>query len=127
MLGKVASITATVLLAGCGILDLNGPDIKYWGGPYRIEPVPEEWAVWYAEVEACWGMSGNFGAIEWYGASRIKYGDRWASGLIQGNRITMASRMERHLRHEMSHHVSWRGDELHYYDEYGRIRVPCDE
>lgn len=124
-MARATPLPLLVLLAACA--SLFGPTITIWGGPYPLDPVPEEYRAYYAEVEACWGIAGDFDAIEWYGASRIKYGDQWVNGLIQGDRITMVSRQERHVKHEMSHHVSGIGDALHYTDEYGRPRVPCDQ
>lgn len=109
-------------LAGCFL----GPEIVYdWREP--MEPVPEAYAQWYAEVEACWGASGDFAAVEWF-VGEMSNGDpvTVVKETTKGDVITIRSGyelIERTIKHGMSHHVSGLGHQIHYE---GANRAYCD-
>ena len=56
-----------VLLCACGIL---GPDVGY-ENLRLLDPIPEEYPGWYAEVESCLSRAGDFDAITWYVADDV--------------------------------------------------------
>lgn len=93
-----------------------------------MEPVPEVYAEWYADVEACWGRRGNFAAVNWYVADKITIDTTGrASGATNGDDITIARHRtdsEWTVKHEASHHVSGLGNAIHYADD--PTRAICD-
>ena len=111
-------------LVGCG--DLFGPDYTFWG--HRpMEPVPEVYAAWYAEVEVCLGRVGDFGAITWFVADSLAWNQRSILGTtdLASHEITMRSDhvlTEHHVRHEMVHEIMQADNSIH--DERGD--VPCE-
>lgn len=76
-----------------------------------------EYRAWYSAVEDCLGMAGNFDAIEWRAADEILVAGRRRAGVLRfPNTITIrsdAAHLEGVVRHEMVHHVTGLGDELH--------------
>ena len=120
------SLAAALLLAGCE-LGIFGPNVEMWARR-PMEPVPIAYANLYAAVERCWGRQGDFAAVRWYVADKIAVNDTGrARGATDGNEITIARdyiNADRTVMHEMSHHVSGRGDEIHW--DGGR-RATCDD
>ena len=90
-----------LLLAACdspGLVELDGVE------PY--EPLPEYVEFW-AATEACAGVTGDLGRIEWFRATSIISGQRILRGLWQPpHRITIWAGLEDDaptVRHEMLH------------------------
>lgn len=111
-------------LTGCNIL---GPDIEHWS-QRPLVPVPAAFADLYAAVEVCWGKRGDFGAVNWFVADKITVdGTGRARGTTRGDDITIARDyldVARTIKHEASHHVSGRGNDIHYK---GASRAICDD
>ena len=102
-------------LAACEVL---GPPGALPENAQLILP-PEEYRAWWNSTEACSGLSGRFGEIEWYvvpGASTIQtdHGPRvgvWSRS-SEGTRIVLAGNYagsELVVRHEMLHALLDRG------------------
>lgn len=115
---------ACILLAGCTSI-LGGPTAWYnWREP--MDPPP---AAWYADVEACWGVTGDFDAIRWYRGD-LEHRDlaMTVGEIVQGDEITVAvgnEHRERIIKHAMSHHVRPElGNSIHYD---GSARAICDD
>lgn len=104
------------VLALVGCTDLFGPEVEYW--EHRpMDPVPAEYATWYAEVEQCLGQVGNFDAVRWFVADSIRREGRPAGAVLEfPATITMTSdytELRWAVKHEMIHHVTQQGDEIH--------------
>lgn len=116
-------IFLAVLLAGCA--NPFGPDVRIWG-QRSMEPVPAAYAAWYAEVEACLGQAGDFGAVEWFVADRIVTSGVTRAGYWSGSRILLARRWSNTsfvVRHEAAHHILGVGAGGHLDDG----SMPCEE
>ncbi len=106
------------LLPACGII---GPSVQ---APHLrpLEPIPEVYASWYDHVETCIGQLGNFDAIFWYVADEIFVDGLEKAGILRfPHTITMHSDFVQNpvaVKHEMVHHVSQRGDEIHGTDAF---------
>lgn len=109
------------LLPACGII---GPDIDFTKHE-PLGPVPELYREWYADVELCLGIAGEFNAVIWYIADDIIYNGVSSFGLWQeAHRITMkATHLHsiRNVRHEMIHHILQRGNSAHGLPEFDCI------
>lgn len=121
------AILLAVLSYGCSDPFGLGPDVLYTGREPFTPPAAYE--AMYADVAACWGVAGDFSRIRWFVSSQIDIVGEWedAAAAIKGDEITIKwGRRDVPLTvmHEMSHHASGRGNEIHY-DE-GR-RALCDD
>lgn len=119
---RYAVVGLVFLVVGC--TDLFGPEVRFWNRR-PMEPVPEQYATWYAEVEDCLGVTGDFGAVEWLVADSIVAHDGAKRGYLEfPNTITVRWEYlitDYVIRHEIAHHVTQSGDELHDSDG----AVPC--
>lgn len=115
-----------ILTLACAACDLNlfGPEVEYVNRRPLV-PVPSVYAEWYAAVEECLGMRGDFGAVRWWIASDVRLNSTRKTGVLDfPNDITMWAAVTDEpwaVGHEMSHHILKAGDWLH--DERGL--VPC--
>ena len=111
----------SLIVAGCNI---TGPAAEYVNRR-PLEPVPDWYREAYRQTEECLGVRGNFGAVRWFVAERVVVGGTEKAGALRfPHDITMWERAAHHewaVRHEASHHILQRGDDLH--DEHGQ--VPC--
>jgi hypothetical protein len=76
--------------------------------------IPISYSQWYAELEVCSGLSGNFTLIQWQQAKMITVADSVFSGYwTPPHRITILSNLlddEMLVKHEEMHDLLQRGD-----------------
>lgn len=107
-------------LAACS--DLTAPD-----GAVRIYPIPEQYRVWWGEIEQCSGLRGSINAVEFYQVplTTDSYGGgrtRWRTGsptlILMEPDVVM---YERTVKHEMMHALgkwnSYDGHPPRYFTE----------
>lgn len=119
---RVVGLVLVLLTLGC--TDLFGPEVRFWNRR-PMDPVPDVYADWYAEVEECLGWAGDFEAISFYVADRIERNGVEKTGLVEfPHAITVRVDQvwgPRVLRHEFAHHITQAGTSLHD----GSGNVPC--
>lgn len=105
-------------------------------GPRPLDPVPARYADWYADVEDCLGIRGDFDRVVWTVADSLKReGVRIEGVTLPPHEIVFEAAFfefagehpayERwKVTHEMSHEITGEGEDLH---EGPRNRVPCEE
>ena len=122
---RFAFCLALLTAAACDLGSIFGPDDVRYIDRRPMNPVPPEYAELYAATELCLGMSGNFGAVQFFVADEIVMdGHRKAGTLKFPNDLTMWEHLMLTpwaVGHEFSHHITGIGDALH--DELGG--VPC--
>lgn len=96
--GIIRWVAVLGLLAGCGF-DPNGEM------PIAAPPVYQEW---WARTEACSGLQGDLGKIEWFviPGESFECPSGQCAGRWQGNRIYLSETWEMNelvVRHEMLH------------------------
>lgn len=115
-------VVALLALAACDLV--TGPDVRHVNRR-PLSPVPPTYSAWYAEVEACLGRRGDFGAVHWFVADSMIVDGALVDGLWESpDDITLHPTVrgaERIVKHEMVHHVLQAGLSIH--DGHGR--VPC--
>ena len=110
-----------VILAGCSTpTDPNAlPDGAEW-----LEPVPVEYAGWWAEVEACSGLRGDFATVRfvvWPGMVVIPGTRRMGASYSDRRVIELAGRaLGPTVRHEMLHMLGVDGHPEEYFGQSGR-------
>jgi hypothetical protein len=111
-----ALVAALLLVTGCDI-DLFGPEVLF-RNQRQIAPLPE-YAAWYAAVERCRALHGDYEAVQWFAADSIVHEGGAVAGYQIGHRITIRTDFLRHMtviRHEVDHHVTRTGNPLHLAD-----------
>lgn len=113
-----------LFLSACNIL---GPTTTDFVNQRPMDP-PAYYAGYYAEVEVCLGMAGDYGAIEWFVADEINHDGVEMAGIIHfPNRVTIREGQVHSTvtsKYEMIHHVLQKGDEIHDTGVFARCAVP---
>lgn len=95
-----------------------------------LHPVPEEYAVWYAEVEDCLGEQGNFSAAEWFVTSRIHRDERdWTTAFRMPNEIIVMESVvgdPTSVKEMIIHHIRQDGDAEGWSATYENM-PPCSK
>ena len=102
-------VPLAALVAGCSAFE---PETSLPANA-QLLTAPAEFAAWHARTEACSGLRGNFGAIEWYvvpGVDAFETSEGPKVGLWSKvgdrERIVVAGNLQRNemvIRHEILH------------------------
>ena len=123
-------LAVALTASGCS-LNIFGPQIEHWS-KRPLVPVPAVYEQWYADVRACWSQRGvtnlhSFQDARWFIADKITMGGgKRARASTTGDDIVITRsyvHIELTVKHEISHHVTGFGDEIHF--DSG-IRAICD-
>lgn len=91
-----------VALAAC-----RGSELLWPADAEPFEP-REWWRGWYAEVEACLGVSGDYDRVEWFHGTVVFRGDQRGGAWYPPHRIVLTRGPysgQRIVRHEMVHEI----------------------
>jgi hypothetical protein len=119
----LTALLALALLCGCSVTDL---DLTYVNRRPLDPAIVEMYGRWYTEVERCLQLPGDSGSVRWHVADEIVYNGRRIYGLLKWpHNITIdrVSLWEPTVPHEIVHHITGTGDELHDAND----RVPCED
>lgn len=118
---RYLALFGLVVLTACD-LNIFGPHAEYVNRR-RLTEVPPQFAVWYAETEACLCQRGNYERVKWSIADSVYLVGAPRGAIISfPDDITIrADHMDSPwaIRHESAHHITQIGNELH--DENGRV------
>jgi hypothetical protein len=117
------------VLAGCSVAGVTScrdpvvPEQYFPRGAIPLQPVPDVYATWWSETEACSGRKGNFRAVSFYVVPGAE-GWRWGNSTIEGSWVELGNRITvgelramraRILRHEMLHAILRTGEHPEEY------------
>lgn len=103
---KLALILSLVALSACD--SPTAPRAQFQlPDAVAIDP-PAHWRVWWAELEMCSGLTGDFDRVQFYVAPVLVYDGKEILGLwmLRGNKIIVAASwqdVQTVLAHEMMH------------------------
>lgn len=102
---------AVLVLAGCDT------PTRVISNERPIDPLPPEYATWYAEVEECLGQPGAFASVSWLVASELSLDGRPSAGATRFPHDIIVYEGALHspavVKHEAVHHITQMGDEMH--------------
>jgi len=107
---RLLALASAATLAAC--YSIIEPDINLPPDAQLVPPLPD-YAQWYAEVEACTGVTGDFASVRWFAVPHEQWWDpiweQYTTGtwrephdiyIADGRRETQSL-----VRHEMVHDV----------------------